>query len=260
MASVEPDAALTLYPMPPTVQALALHLPMWGLLLAAVVGLQTLDMIIYPGPLCLAEGAMAGLATRWLGLPRWWQGINLVFFPALWLTLQADLPAYWYLLGFLALALTSLGSVRTRVPLYLSSRRAAEALLRRLPAPAGVRVMDLGCGLGGPLASLARQRPDLELHGVEAAPLNWLWSKLRLRGRAQVRLGSLWDEDLSHYDVVYAYLSPDPMARLWDKARQEMRPGSLFVSNTFEVPGMVPDETVELHDLSHARLLLWRMR
>jgi hypothetical protein len=39
-----------------------------------------------------------------------------------------------------------------------------------------------------------------------------------------------------------------------------MRPGTLFISNTFTVPGVAPDEVVELDDLTHARLLIWRMR
>ena len=82
--------------------------------------------------------------------------------------------------------------------------------------------------------------------------------RLRLGKRADIRLGSLWDTDLAAYDAVYAYLSPAPMARLWDKVQAEMRPGGLFVSNSFPFPGVAPAETFELHDLSHARLLLWR--
>jgi len=49
------------------------------------------------------------------------------------------------------------------------------------------------------------------------------------------------------------------MAKLWEKARAEMKPGSLFVSNTFPVPGLSFDEEIELHDLSHSRLLIRRM-
>ncbi|MDP2832366.1 MAG: class I SAM-dependent methyltransferase [Pseudomonadota bacterium] len=212
-----------------------------------------------PLPLWIAlTGLAAALLSRWLGLPTWWQIINLVFIPLLWLTLQSGIDPLWFLAGFALLALTSLGAIRTRVPLYLSSPRAAVALAERLPENA--RVLDLGCGLGGPLSRLGTLRPDAALDGVEAAPLNWLIARLRLLGRAQVRLGNIWDTDLSGHDVVYAYLSPAPMPRLWQKARAEMRPGSLFISNTFTVPGVEPDEVVELHDLSHARLLIWRMR
>ena len=134
---------------------------------------------------------------------------------------------------------------------------AARELARRLPKDG--HLLDLGCGLGGPLAKVAALRPDARLEGVEAAPLNWLIARIRLLRRADIRLGSLWDADLSECDLVYAYLSPAPMARLWDKARSEMKPGSLFVSNTFPVPGLGFDEEIELHDLSHSRLLIRRM-
>ena len=205
----------------------------------------------------VAAGFLAALLGRRLGLPVWWQAINLVFLPLLWLALQSSIDPGWFLAGLFFLVATSLGTLRTRVPLYLSSPRAAEELASCLPANA--RLLDLGCGLGGPLSRLSRLRPDASLEGVEAAPLNWLIARLRLAGRARIRFGSLWDCDLSGQDVVYAYLSPAPMPRLWHKARVEMRPGSLFISNTFAVPGVEPDLVVELHDLSHARLLIWRM-
>jgi len=228
-------------------------------LLLAAAWLPLLPLIAIGWPLAtlvLIQGALALLLSRWFALPSWWQAINAVFCPLFWLVAQADLHPLWFLAGFALLALTSLGSLKTRVPLYLSSRQAVAAVAAR--APEGARVLDLGCGLGGWLAGLQALRPDLRLAGVEMAPLNWLASRLRLGGRADIRLGSLWDVDLSHYDVVYAYLSPAPMARLWQKVETEMRPGGLFISNSFGVPGSEPDETVALNDLSQARLLIWR--
>lgn len=244
--------------LPPALLALAAQVVALLALAGMALALRESGWAL-PLPVWVAlAGFGAALLSRGLGLPAWWQAISLAFVPLLWLALQGDIDPAWFLAGFALLALTSLGAVRTRVPLYLSSPRAAAALAARLPERA--RVLDLGCGLGGPLARLSALRPDAALSGVEAAPLNWLIARLRLHGRAQIRLGSIWDSDLSHHDVVYAYLSPAPMARLWQKARAEMRPGSLFVSNTFAVPGVEPDEVVELHDLSQAQLLIWRMR
>jgi hypothetical protein len=177
-----------------------------------------------------------------------------------WLAAQTHIDANWYLASLILLALTSIGALTSRVPLYLSSDRAVEEVARRVPTDAVARVIDLGCGLGGFLAGLARVCPGTMLHGIDAAPLPWLLSRLRLLGRAEIRFGSLWRADLSTYDVVYTYLSPEPMARLWAKASAEMRPGSLLISNTFAVPDVAPDEIIELHDLSRARLLVWRMR
>lgn len=237
--------------LPPALGALGAHVP--GLAVGAV-------LLTGGAPLWLAIlsiGIAAGI-TAWLWkLPSWWRLINLAFVPALWLAMNAGIDPGWYLAGFALLALTSLGAVRTRVPLFLSSTQATAVLARQLPPDA--TFMDLGCGLGGPLADLARLRPDVQLRGIEAAPLNWLIARLRLGRRASIRLGSLWDADLSNADVVYAYLSPAPMARLWEKARTEMRTGSLLISNSFPVPGVMPSETIELHDLSHARLLIWRL-
>lgn len=252
MSPIDALPLLLMQHLPPALAAAAAHLP--GLALGAVL---------------LAAGASAGLAALAVGcgaalvawlwrLPVWWRFINLLFVPGLWLGLRTEFDTHWYLAGFMLLLLTSLGAVRTRVPLYLSSDKAADTLADLIPAHASF--MDLGCGLGGPLARLAALRPDVRLNGVESAPLNWLVARLRLGRRAHIRLGSLWHTDLSRCDVAYAYLSPAPMARLWDKACGEMRPGSLFISNSFSVPGISPDKTIELHDLSRGRLLIWRIK
>ncbi len=245
-----PPAQMPQSTLPPALLALGAHSAAW---------LAALPLLMLGGPLAIvvvAQGAVALLVSRRLQLPSWWQAINAGFFPLAWLIRQADIHPLWFLAGFALLALTSFGSLKTRVPLYLSSRRAVEAVAER--APANARVIDLGCGLGGWLADLKTLRPDLTVTGVEMAPLNWLIARLRLRGRATVRLGSLWDVDLANYDVVYAYLSPAPMADLWEKAGTEMQPGTQLVSNTFAIPGVEPDEMIELHDLSQARLLIWR--
>lgn len=242
--------------LPPALLATALHLVAWGMVLPFCLG-RACDLRT-PWPF-LFEAVLAWGLTRWLTLPPWWQLINLVFFPLFWLVSRSDIEPVWYLLGFLGLALTSLGSVFSRVPLFLSSQRVVEVLAQRLPARPGLRFIDLGCGWGGPLTGLARLRPDLQLYGIEAAPLNWLLSWLRLHGRAHVRLGNLWDEDLSRYDVVYVYLSPAPMAKLWEKACRQMRSGTLLISNSFAIPGVTPDAIIELDDLTQSRLLLWRI-
>lgn len=253
----------------PALIALLAHLP--GIFCAAILMLSGIKLTL-PGMILIVSLSAALLAWHWR-LPLWWRYINLFFLPligfALHLQNQASaIDPNWYLAAFLILALTSIGAVRTRVPLYLSSPRAALELARRLP-PNG-RLIDLGCGLGGPLARIHKQRPDARLAGIESAPLNWLISKIRLKisgAEADIRLGNLWTVNLGDYDIVYAYLSPAPMARLWDKALLEMKTGSLFISNSFSVDGVDtnfdPDEIIEISqpgDLAHAQLLIWRMR
>ena len=57
----------------------------------------------------------------------------------------------------------------------------------------------------------------------------------------------------------YAFLSPAPMARLSEKLKAEMKPGSCFISNSFAVPGGEPDEIVIVDDSRQTQLLIWRM-
>ena len=121
---------------------------------------------------------------------------------------------------------------------------------------------DLGAGLGGPLVFLARRRPDVRFSGVEASPITWLVAWLRagpVRANCRMRCGSLWRLQLDAFDVVYVFLSPAPMRDLWDKARREMKPGALLVSNTFPVPGAVPERTIPLPGRRDACLLVYRL-
>lgn len=196
-----------------------------------------------------------------LALPAWWQPIQLLFVPAIYWALQIALPPWVYLIGLLLCLLLLGNSLFDRVPLYLSSRAVWITLESQLPTQQGARVLDLGSGLGGGLAWLARKRPDLCFVGIESSPLLWLIARVRMlrHPNAKVHWGTLWSVNLGENDFVYAFLSPAPMLRLWKKVRSEMKPGALFVSNSFEVPGETADMQIPVADRRGSRLHLWRM-
>jgi SAM-dependent methyltransferase len=149
-----------------------------------------------------------------------------------------------------------------RVPLYLSGakcrRQLADLLSRQAP---DFSFVDLGCGPAGTLLWLARQFPQAQFVGVETAPLTFAiaWLRSVPQNNCRIRYESLWRTDLSAFAVVYCFLSPAPMAALWDKARAQMAVGSWLISNSFAVPGVSADQQFELHDWRQSRLLLWRM-
>lgn len=247
--------------LPPVVYAFAAHLAglAAALAMAACVGLlggRTVPLLfsaIFQG------GAAAFLSYRW-GMHAWWIPIQFLFFPVLLGGLALDIPSSVFLVLFLATLLVYWSVFHTQVPLYLSSSQAWQAVANVLPSQAGVRVIDLGSGIGGLLKYLSGVRQDIELIGVEAAPLPFLAGWLRtLGGRCRMRFGSLWDVDLAEFDVAYAYLSPVPMGKLWEKVQREMRPGSLLISNTFAVPDAIPAETVCLDDFHQSILYIYRL-
>ena len=249
--------------LPPSITALLLQSAALVLMLLTVNVTERYDSPLLFALLC---GLLAATFSFFAGLAKWWLVIQLMFAPALVLMLAVKLPPTLFLGAFLVLLLVYWSTFRTQVPLYFSSNKVWHALEHLLPVAktdSGFTFIDLGSGLGGVLTHLASVRPDGRYIGVEAAPLPFFWSWLRIgigsHRNCQVQWGNLWDCDLSLYDVVFAYLSPVPMEKLWHKARAEMRPGTMFISSTFSILDQTHHETVQVDDLHHSTLFIWHM-
>ena len=240
---------------PPVLIALMLQV---AALILVVASIKTFSLVVPTWMLFLIVAMLATLLTVRSDLPRWWLPIQFAFIPLLAIGQGLSLPSWGYLLAFVLLSLVFWSTYRSQVPLYLSSSQAHAALIRLLPQDKGVEFVDIGAGLGGVVLALAKARPDGEFTALENAPLPALFAWLRLRGKANCRCrrADFWQENFSQYDVVYAYLSPVPMVRLWEKVKSEMRPGALLVSNTFDIPGQEPDQKVEINN---SCLFIWRI-
>lgn len=243
--------------LPPVLRALLAQVLAFGLMVAlARLGLRFPALVWL-----LGQAAGAVFLSRVLGLnPRWilMQGA-LPFL--VWVAWGFHLPAWIYLVFFLATAAVFGGGLLSRVPLYHASRDAWTRLEDLVPERPGLRFVDLGCGFGGPVAHLAKARPEAVFLGVEASPFTWLvaWLRCLPRRNARIRLGSLWRTDLATFDVAYAFLSPVPMPALWAKVRREMKPGSRFISHSFDVPNETPHRVIPVEGREGAQLLVYEL-
>jgi SAM-dependent methyltransferase len=118
----------------------------------------------------------------------------------------------------------------------------------------GELVVDLGAGDGRILFLAAREYGARAL-GVEISPLRYalIWFKTRLfglQGQVQVKLGNLYNADLSQAEVVMLYLMPGAVEKLRDKLERELKPGSRVVTNSYPIgdwPFIVRHEFIYLY-------------
>lgn len=217
---------------------LSLAWPYYGLNAEAMPWLET----------SLAIGGVALLFATLSRQPWWWRVIHAGFMPLVWFTQSLAIDPGWFLFAAVLLLLVYRGALTGQVPLYLSNKQTVQALAELIAARGDTRFLDLGAGVGSTTVPLADALPDSHFTGYENAPLTWLVGLLLGVGRPNIRWrwDDLWQADLGNYDVVYAFLSPAPMPRLWEKVQAEMKPGSLFISNSFPVPGATPDQVIEV--------------
>lgn len=200
-----------------------------------------------PGWPLLAHALLAAALAKLLRLPLPWLLLNtaLPFVPLI--PAEYTLPQWLLTLAIAVLLLTYIPTFWTRVPFYPSSLQTVRALSERLSELDEFRFLDLGSGFGSPVIELASENQRGSFFGIELSPLPYAISTLRSlqNRRATFIFNSFWQHPLASYDVVYAFLSPTPMKDLWEKVSKEMKPGSIFITNSFAVPAEA-DEVINL--------------
>lgn len=210
--------------------------------------------------LVMVQASLSTLLVSWFGLPSWWRYIQFLLPWGLYLGVVIGFDPVWALIIFIFVWLIFSNAFKERVPLYLTNATTRDALKVLVKNKRDVHFLDLGCGLGGNVAFMSQIKNVSESHGVETAPVPYVLSKIVtfFRGGSTYAM-DLWKTDLAYYDVVYAFLSPQPMPKLWEKVKEEMVSGSVFVSNSFAVPNEEPTEVWELADRRKTILYIYHI-
>jgi hypothetical protein len=117
-------------------------------------------------------------------------------------------------------------------------RRALKLALKHTDASAPYKIIDLGCGWGGVMLSLARVYKKATITGYEISPWPYRFAKLRtaLKGkRVRVRRQNIFDADISDQDIIYCYLHPETLKEL-RPVFETLKPGALIISCSFPIP------------------------
>ena len=214
--------------------------------------------------LVMIQTLFAVLISRAIDLPYWWLWIQGVIPVGLYLGVALEFNPLWALVIFVLLWLLFRNVFSERVPLYLTNQTTRQALKKAAKelshTQPKIHFMDLGCGLGGNVVFMSQQRGVELSTGVETAPIPYLFSKLSSWiGGGEILAQDIWKTDLSDYHLVYAFLSPEPMPKLWQKVLKEMPKGSVFISNSFAVPNVEPSDIWQLPDGRETVLYLYQI-
>jgi len=140
-------------------------------------------------------------------------------------------------------------------PFVPSMKIRVEKMMELANLQPGDRAIDLGSGDGR--ITLAAAKYCQQSDGVEINPgLYWI-SKLRQKAQRAKNINftcaSLWNVDLSPYNVIFIYFIPHRMNKLAQKIKREMKTGSRIVSNGFSFPDWQPlkkDANIYLYEVS----------
>lgn len=118
-----------------------------------------------------------------------------------------------------------------------------------LPPDFKGHIAELGSGWGSMTRALAKAYPQARIDGFEISWIPYLVSKLATSGfknRIRIFDRDFFQEDLSSYQVVYCYLSPELMRDLKPRLEKCAR-GTLIISNAFPIPDWTPVTSSTTH-------------
>ncbi|MFZ6656099.1 SAM-dependent methyltransferase [Undibacterium sp. TJN19] len=217
--------------------------------------------VITPYLLLFFHSLLAVLISAIRRLSWWWWIIQFIFPFAVIASLIFQLRPALSLSVFAVMVLLFWSTYRTQVPYFPSKSSLLPCILEQLPTSPSLRFIDVGSGFGGLSAKLSSVRRDQYFYGVEIAPFPWFVSWIRAKfaaGKLRFFLQDYLRLNLGEFDVVFAYLSPAAMPGLWDKARSEMRTGTLLMSYEFPIPGVEPDLIIK-SKANDPVLYVWRI-
>jgi len=125
-----------------------------------------------------------------------------------------------------------------RVPSLSSKNKVVANVLENIDFKGRKKFYDLGCGNGSLIAKIAKNHPAMQCIGVEYNPGIYWWAILRnilAKQKVTYLRKDFFKINLADADVIFVYLFPAFMEPLNAKFKQELRKGTLVISNSFPI-------------------------
>ncbi len=134
----------------------------------------------------------------------------------------------------------------------VSSKKARDTMLSCVDLPINEPIIDIGSGWGTLVVAVAKKHPTQRVIGYELSWLPWCFSLLRKKclGLTNLTLyrANAFDADINSAGVLFCYLFPEAMEKLYHKLVMECSHQIIVVSNNFALPHIQAHSTVTLND------------
>jgi SAM-dependent methyltransferase len=153
--------------------------------------------------------------------------------------------------GIIVLGSAAIAGI-SAAPWVPTRKRERTLLLKEVDLRPGMRVVDLGCGDGAFLFAAAKHFPDVVFTGYDISflPLAIAYFRKGLSFKryrnVHIKFGNLFTQDISDFDVVFAFLLSKCYPRLKHKLAREMKPEAIAVFEAWALEGVEPSRTVTL--------------
>lgn len=112
------------------------------------------------------------------------------------------------------------------------------------PQGEGLVIYEMGSGWGPLAVDAAKAFPKSKVIGLEFSPIPVWFSRIRgkLFGHKNLtfKRADFFEEDLRDADVILLYMLESILVKLKPKFEEELKPGTLIISNTFKIEGWEP--------------------
>ena len=145
------------------------------------------------------------------------------------------LAAFVFILGYIAFIMWSF---RHTVPFVPTPKRVIRQMIELADIKANEKICDLGSGTGRIILAVAQKHKKSLVVGIEKSPTLRLVSRLILffhpfiKGRISIVNRDFFNADLSQFDVILCFLTPEGLRILAPKF-QALKSGSRIISYMF---------------------------
>jgi ribosomal protein L11 methylase PrmA len=125
-------------------------------------------------------------------------------------------------------------------PYVASKKNQLSTILREIPFSKKMKFLDLGCGDGRVVMSVAKEY-GIEALGVDINPMIIAWAKFKTQlaqiPTAKYKVENIFKTNLVDFDVIYLFLMPKLLLKLKRKLQKETKNGVLIISHGFKIDG-----------------------